>query len=344
MYGPAPIQVVKDNLGEVKLDARWHHGQTLAAGQVVEFKVWAELERQSMGGLHMFLPLRDLGLDGVVHRLADGAYLPVQAKGRTSLTPASQVHITVTASSLVDDGALMIATLVDGELLGRFVLVVDEGTFRSLAVHDVVEGREYLTAAFQMREGGRSRWAPYLVARERLAERFDAAALAEGTPAQGWLEDWIARPVDRGRVGFLGETEAIRRLAEAEALNLFRPFPDLETVELLIRHVASRRFLGLQLKTVGWDRGHLENKIYVRRSSFRPAPSTYICVLGWNRDAKRFEDDCLLMPSEDLHHVARVEEEWMVLEVEPGSTSHRRLDRYRVSLLSLGAIVESKLA
>ena len=43
MYGPAPIQGVKDNLGEVKLDARWHHGQTLAAGQVVEFKVWAEL-------------------------------------------------------------------------------------------------------------------------------------------------------------------------------------------------------------------------------------------------------------------------------------------------------------
>ncbi|GAC1640353.1 MAG: hypothetical protein NVS9B11_06870 [Candidatus Dormibacteraceae bacterium] len=321
-------------------DARWHHGQTLAAGQVIEFKVWAELERQSMGGLHMFLPLRDLGIDGVVHRLADGAYQPVQAKGRTSLTPGGQVHITVTAKSLVDDQALMVATLVDGEQLGRFVLVVDEGTFRSLAVHDVVNGKEYLTAAFQLHEGGRSRWAPYLVARERLAERFGALSLVEGERA----EDWVALPVDRGHVGFLGETEAIRRLAETDALNLFRPFPDLETVELLARHVASHRFLGLQLKTVGWDRGHLENKVYVRRSSFLPAPSTYICVLGWNRDARRFEDDCLLVPSEDLHHVARVEEEWMVLEVEPGSATHRRLDRYRVSLLSLGAIVELKLA
>jgi hypothetical protein len=75
------------------MDARWHHGQTLAAGQVVEFKVWAELLRQSMGGLHLFLPLRDLGIDAVVHRLADGAYLPVQAKGRTSLTPVEPVSL-----------------------------------------------------------------------------------------------------------------------------------------------------------------------------------------------------------------------------------------------------------
>lgn len=305
----------------------------------MEFKVWAELERQSMGGLHVFLPLRDQGIDGVVHRMADGAYLPVQAKGRTSLTPAGQVHITVTATSLVDDEALVIATVVEGEQLGRFVLVVDEKTFRSLAVHDVVEGKEYLTAAFQLHAGGRSRWAPHLVERERLAERFGAPALAEGAP-----QDWLALPVDRGRLGFLGETETIRRLAEGEALNLFRPFPDLETVELLVRHVASRRFLGLQVKTVGWDPGHLENKVYVRRSSFRPAPSTYVCVLGWNRESKRFEDDCLLMPSEEIAHVARVDGEWMVLEVEPGSTTHRRLDRYRVSLPSLATVVETRLA
>ena len=49
------------------MDVRWPQGQTLAAGQVAEFKVWAELVRQSMGGLRVFLPLRDLGIDGVVH-------------------------------------------------------------------------------------------------------------------------------------------------------------------------------------------------------------------------------------------------------------------------------------
>jgi hypothetical protein len=240
---------------------------------------------------------------------------------------------------MVDDAALVVATLVDSDQLGRFVLVVDETRFRSLAVHDTVEGREYLTAAFALHEGGGSRWAPYLVARERLAERFGVTVAAAAT-----AEDWAAPGVDRGREGFLGEMEVVRRLAEAQSLNLFRPFPDLETVEVLSRHVSSHRFLGLQVKTVGWDQAHLENRVYVRRSSFRPADSTFICVLGWNRASSRFEDSCLLIPSVELAGVARVEGEWMMLEVQPGSAMHRRLDRYRVSLLSLGSTVESLLA
>jgi hypothetical protein len=318
-------------------DVRWHHGQTLAAGQVAEFKVWAELVRQSMGGLHIFLPLRDMGIDGVVHRLSDGAYAPVQVKARTSLTPAGQVHITVTASSLIDDEALIVATLLDGDELGRFVLVVDEARFRSLAVHDMVEGREYLTAAFELHSGGDSRWAPYLVAREQLAGRFGLAALGAAEAVQ-------AGGVDRGHEGFLGEMEVVRRLAEAESLNLFRPFPDLETVEVLARHVSTHRFVGLQVKAVGWDHAHLENRVYVRRSSFRSSPSTYLCIVGWNRDAGLFEDDCLFIPSVELADIARVEDEWMTLELVPGSMRHRRTDRYRVSLLSLGQTVESLLA
>jgi hypothetical protein len=151
-------------------DARWHRGQTLAAGQVAEFKVWAELVRQSMGGLHIFLPLRDRGIDGVVHRLADGLYTPVQVKARTGLTPAGQVHITVTATSLHDDEALLIGVLVDGDQLGAMVLVVPESRFRELASHDMVDDREYLTAAFEMHATGTSRWAPYLVVRDQLAE------------------------------------------------------------------------------------------------------------------------------------------------------------------------------
>ena len=293
-----------------------------------------------MGGLHIFLPLRDMGIDGVVHRLSDGSYSAVQVKARTSLTPVGQVHITVTASSLMDDQALVVATLVDGEDLGQFVLVVDEATFRTLAAHDTVEGREYLTAAFELHSGGDSRWAPYLVARERLAERFGTAAVAEIAR----VDEGAAAGVDRGREGFLGEMEVVRRLAEAESLNLFRPFPDLETVEVLARHISSHRFLGLQVKTVGWDEAHLENRVYVRRSSFRTSPSTFICVVGWNRDLGRFEDDCLFIPSVELSDVARVEGEWMMLELVPGAMRHRRTDRYRVSLLSLGQTVESILA
>lgn len=308
--------------------------QTLASGQVAEFKVWAELVRQSQGGLHVFLPLRDRGIDAVLHRLADGAYLPLQVKGRSSLTPAGQVHITVTASSLVDDDAFMVATLVDGEQLGEFVLVVDELEFRRLAAHDIVDGREFLTAAFAMRNDGRSRWAPHLVPRDSLAARFGVEAFQAAAPLPS---------VDRATEGFLGEAEVIRRLAESEHLALFRPFPDLETVEVLARHVGTRRFLGLQVKTSGWDSTHREERIYFRRSSFRPAATTSVCVLGWEREAHRFADDCLVIPSQDVPTLAREEGDWMVVEIEPGSAAHRRLDRYRVALRSLGPEVASRL-
>ena len=137
--------------------------------------------------------------------------------------------------------------------------------------------------------------------------------------------------------------EVIRRLADAESLNLFRPFPDLETVEVLARDISTRRYLGLQVKTVGWDKAHLENRVYVRRSSFRSSASTFLCVLGWNRDSNRFEDDCLLIPSDDVAGLARVEGEWMMLELEPGGGRHRRLDQFRTSLPALGRSVESML-
>jgi hypothetical protein len=320
----------------LETDAAWHHGHTQAAGQVAEFKVWAELVRQSMGGLHIFLPLRDMGIDGVVHRLDDGAYTSVQVKGRTSLTPAGQVHLTVTASSLRDDDALIIGVLVDGEQLGAMVLVVPEARFRELAAHDIVEGNEYLTAAFELHAGGRSRWAPYLVPREGLAQRLGGALSLVPSTA-----DELA--VDRGLEGFLGESEVIRRLAESRSLNLFRPFPDLETVEVLARHVDTHRFIGLQVKTAGWERPNVENRVYVRRSSFRARPTTYLCVLSWDRTATRFGDDCLLIPSLDVFELARVEGEWLVLEIQPGSAHHRRLDRYRSPMAMLGRTVEALL-
>jgi len=320
-------------------EVHWHYGRTLAAGQMAEFKVWGELIRQSLGGLHVFLPLRDLGIDGVLHRLSDGAYIPVQVKARTELTPAGQVHITVTASSLLDDHALVVGVLVDGDRLGDMALVVDEATFRQLAIHDLVEGREYLTVAFEMHSGGTSRWLPFLVSRERLAERFGGLA----GPGIVEEEDLASTHEDRGRLGFVGEMEIIRRLAESESLNTFRPFPDLETVEVLVRHTASRRFLGLQVKASGWDRKRLENRVYLRRSSFRPAPTTFVCVLGWNRDEERFQDDCLLIPSTEIEQFTRVEGPWLVLEFQPGSQHHRRLDVYRTQLQSFAQTVGSML-
>jgi len=61
---------------------------TVAPGQAMEFRIWAELIQQSRGRLHVFLPLLDRGLDAVIHRLTDGVYIPVQIKGRAASTVA----------------------------------------------------------------------------------------------------------------------------------------------------------------------------------------------------------------------------------------------------------------
>jgi hypothetical protein len=50
------------------MEEQWTRHETLAAGQVFEFRVWAALTEQSRGQLHVFLPLSDRGIDGLVHR------------------------------------------------------------------------------------------------------------------------------------------------------------------------------------------------------------------------------------------------------------------------------------
>jgi hypothetical protein len=67
------------------LDAGWPSGRPTSIGQAAEFLVWATLIAQSGGGLHVFLPLLDRGIDALIHRLADGKYLALQVKGKTAV-------------------------------------------------------------------------------------------------------------------------------------------------------------------------------------------------------------------------------------------------------------------
>lgn len=56
-----------------------------ALGQVVEWLVWAAIVGHSERTTHVFLPLDDRGVDGIVRRVEDEAMCAVQVKGRTSL-------------------------------------------------------------------------------------------------------------------------------------------------------------------------------------------------------------------------------------------------------------------
>ena len=281
-----------------------------AVGQVFEFRLWAALTEQSRGSLHVFLPLADRGIDAMVHRLSDGAYIPIQAKGRSSLRN-NQVEIAVWAESLRDDNSMLVAGLVTEGGLGPTMLVITEGDFKRLAYRTVSEGKDAYVAMFGMHPRSDSKWLQWLVPTEKLAERFVTTAES--------IEEWKP-PEWRSNTGFLGEAEAIRLLAVSRDLNLFRPFPDSETAELLALHLVSRRVVGLQIKTIELHAGQTHSVVDVHQRSFRESPSTYFVVLAWLGD--RFHDACLLIPSMDLRSFARDDHfGHLAFEFHPGEAS-----------------------
>ena len=316
----------------------WTRNETSASGQVFEFRLWAALTEQSRGLLHVFLPLADRGVDALVHRLSDGAYLPVQAKGRSSLV-GGEVELVVWAQSLANDNVLVVSGLVVDGALGPTMLVVPAGDFKRLADATSADGRPIYAMSFGMHPRSDSRWLPYLVPTEKLVERFGVTpVVTELIPEVG------PRPTWRSDLGFLGESEVTRRLAESDNLNLFRPFPDSETAELLALHQASREVVGLQVKTVGIDATHLAATVTVLASSLRTSPSTYFVVLAWQREEGRFLNDCLLVPSERLRDIVSADAYGHIkFEFRPSSAAHGHLDQFRRRLPDVKNEIESLL-
>ena len=320
----------------MQLNAPWTRDEASASGQVFEFRLWALLAEQSRGSLHVFLPLADRGIDALVHRLSDGAYIPIQAKGRSSVMNG-EVHLVVWASSLNDDNALIVSGLLTEGGLGPTMLVVPEGDFKRLAELSTWDGRPVYSMGFGINPRSDSRWLPYLVKTDQLFERFgvspaDVAVAPEVAPSPVWRSD----------LGFLGESRAVSLLAENGELNLFRAFPDLETSELVVRHLATRKILGVQIKTIGIDAAHPIGTISVLASSFRPSPTTCFVVLAWARDDRHFHEECLLIPSEDLRGVCEPSERdgHLNFEWHPGSSAASHLNRYRTPT----AVLASQLA
>ncbi|MGH7763100.1 MAG: hypothetical protein ACREOM_01620 [Candidatus Dormibacteraceae bacterium] len=317
----------------------WLARESSASGQVFEFRLWALLTEQSRGGLHVFLPASDRGIDALVHRLSDGAYIPVQAKSRTVLVDG-EVHLVVWADSLQDERALIVSGLITEGGLGPTMLAVPEGDFKRLADLTSSGGLPLYSMEFGMRPRSDSRWLPHLVPTERLAEKFGvSAAIPAAEEAAPPSFEW------RSSVGTLGELEVARLLGEGPELNLFRPFPDLETVELAVLDLKSRKVLGIQVKTVDVERGHPVAKVSVLASSFRAFPTTYFVAVAWLRDEARFHQECLFIPSERIPELCEPADSLghMKLKWHPGSREAGHLDPYRRTVTALRQEIQEML-
>jgi hypothetical protein len=319
----------------VQLTGPWTREDASASGQVFEFRLWALLTEQSRGQLHVFLPLADRGIDALVHRRTDDVYIAVQAKSRSVLTDG-EVHLVVWADSMRDDDAFLVSGLLTEGGIGPTMLVVPEGDFKRLAELSTWDGRPVYSMGFAMNPHTDSRWLPHLVPSDRLAERFgmSPAEIELAAPSREWRSD----------LGFLGESEVIRLLAEDGDLNLFRAFPDLETSELVVLHLVSRRVLGLQIKTVGVDAANPAATVSVLVSSFHPSPTTFFVVLAWLKDERHFHDECLLIPSDELRSLSEPSElgGHLSFDWHPGSREQTQLDRYRAPTSALPSQLENR--
>jgi hypothetical protein len=109
-------------------------------------------------------------------------------------------------------------------------------------------------------------------------------------------------------------------------------------VEVLARDNVDGRFAGLQVKAaVPGEYG--EAHIHVQKSTFVPAPSTWVAGLAWLPTEGRFADECLLVPSEELPQIGVDGGDRWVLNFHPASRERTPLDRYRRALARLGAFV-----
>lgn len=320
------------------LDAAWPFGRQLAIGQATEFLVWATLIAQSGGGLHVFLPMLDRGIDGVVHRLGDGRYTALQVKGKTALHGA-EAPITIYENHLFTDDQLVIGVHLDGDRLGPYALVVDAATLKKKASRIFDRGRVSLVADMPIHPIPGHKWSEDLVPIEGMAQRLGFIAPPPQEAIQGEV------PSDENSLtGFWGEQEVCRRLGMLPDCGLFRPFPDNETAEVLVRRLVTGVTIGIQVKTCQLDDADARGAIFTLRSSFIAAPTTFVVALAWILPERRFHDTCLVVPSEVLPSIATIDGAYYAVHFRPaGSATPRRLDQFRVSLESLAETLAGHL-
>jgi len=86
--------------------------------------------------------------------------------------------------------------------------------------------------------------------------------------------------------------------------------------------------------------------VSILASSFRRSPTTWFVVLEWLRAQKRFHEECLFIPSEEIPGVCEPSDRAGNLEFDwqPGSPATTRFDRLRHPLEALATDVHSGLA
>jgi hypothetical protein len=304
-----------------------HH---LAVGQVAEWGVWSRLVATSGGDLHVFLPLDDRGIDGIVHRISTDAYARIQVKGR-SVHRYPGVELKVPVDELVDDRATLIAVSLDlpDSTIGGRALVIGVPMFRQLATRYEHRGTVSYRVELDL-SAPPPEWDAWCVSLDEMGERLLPPAAAPAIPV-ALPADWVAAR----RLGYRAEMELLRRAADCASLNVFKAHPDLEPNEYLLYETVSREILGVQVKSVSFTPGSNEAHCSVYRPALRPSPHTWFVIFLADDSATEFLPDCAVIPSLEIPAYLGGNETDGGIAITRHLTG--RLERWRVPVAGLGA-------
>ena len=324
-----------------------------ALGQVIEWLVWSSIVGHSERTTHVFLPLDDRGVDGIVRRVDDEAMCAVQVKGRTSIA-YSEIRTVVRRTALDDPNITFVVALLDPVTitLGETVYVMDaEAVLRLGSPSSGPNGAEIeLRLPYPPRPD--SKWTPYACPLAYLATRlFPSAGVspapgpAPPPPAPPLAGPAIpAPPRQRELLGHLAELEVMRLLGEPPTLNTFKSFPDLEEAEYLVRHRPSGNIRGVQVKCLIVPDAGYHGGIDVHGPSFAPSPLTDIVVLAWPEDRGTFHDVAWIIPAIDVPGLVTTDRYTFRIPLRISDAKPTRFDRYRVARSDIPALLEARVA
>ena len=323
-----------------------------ALGQVIEWLVWSSIVGHSDRTTHVFLPLDDRGVDGIVRRVDDEAMCAVQVKGRTAIA-YSEIRTVVRRTALDDPHVTFVVAYLDpGTItLGDTVYVMDAGTVLRLGSPSSGPNGAEVELRLPYPPRPDSRWAPYGCALTDLPTRLFPSAGVPPSRApvpvarvrRGVAAAVPAPPRRRELLGHLAELEVMRLLGEVPTLNTFKSFPDLEEAEYLARHRPSGAIRGVQVKCLVVPNAGMRGGIDVHGPSFVPSPLTDIVVLAWPEDAGHFNDTAWLIPAVDVPGLVTTDRYTFRIPLRiTGGRRGTRFDRYRVERRDVPSLLEAR--
>lgn len=305
-----------------------------ALGQVIEWQVWSAITGYSPRITHVFLPLDDRGVDGIVRRLDDDAMCAVQVKGRTELFKG-ELQVVLRDVAIADENLTVVVGLLDPATmaLAPTVYVFDVAAVNALGTHSTNAGHPVVELAIPFPHKPGSRWEGYACPIDELIAR-----LLPPAPVGPLAEPLAAIPPGpRDLIGHLAELEVMRLLGEGVELNTFKSFPDIEVAEYLVRHRPSGLIRGIQVKviTLHDERGH--GMVNFHRASFRPSPAVDVVVLTYRADLGAFDEHAWRIPAADIPALVSTDGPNIELMLHPAGGYGSKYDRYRFVRTALSA-------